>query len=105
MGKEKKDLYTKMHSDVIPSCLKKVEHCFREGKWMIGNGDKIYMVDFFWGRVYTDYIANQYCYIEQAHRDAILKGCPAFKTFGDKFMKEQQNWLKKRTALGQKYIC
>ena len=69
---------------------------------MIGNGDNIYMVDFFWGRVYADLIANPRCYLKQEHRDAVIKGCPAFKTFGEKFMKENQGWMKKREALGQK---
>ena len=73
---------------------------------MIGDGSKIYMVDFFYGRVYTDLIINPKSFISQAHRDEIMKGCPAFKTFGEKFAKEiGANWIKKRDALGQKYVA
>ena len=105
MGGEKKTLYDKIHTETLPTCLKAVAEHFREGKWMIGDGSKIYMCDFFWGRVYTDVMANPRSFIEQAHRQNILKACPGFKSFGEKFMQENQNWLKKREVLGQKYCC
>ena len=92
-GKAKKDQYNDIVTKHIPDCLKKVEQHFREGKWMVGNGDKIYMCDFFWGRVYTDIIANPKCFINKADRDSIVAGCPAFKTFGEKFMAENHAWL------------
>ena len=105
MGDDKKKAYTAIHTEIMPACLKKVEQHFRDGKWMIGDGSKIYMCDFFWGRVYTDVMANPRSFMEQAHRQNILKACPGFKSFGEKFMQENQNWLKKREVLGQKYCC
>lgn len=71
---------------------------------MVGDGSKIYMCDFFWGRVYTDLIANPNSFVTQADKDAITKGCPEFVEFGKKFEQENQRWLKKRESLGQKHI-
>jgi len=69
---------------------------------MVGDGSKIYMCDFFWGRVYTDLFANPRSFIK-ADCQAIIAGCPAFKDFGEKFCQENQGWLKRREAMGQRY--
>ena len=72
---------------------------------MVGDGSKIYMCDFFYGRVYADLIANPYSMITEKDKASILAGCPQFKDFGEKFMQENQRWLKRREQLGEKNIC
>ena len=47
----------------IEECLKVCNDAFREGKFMIGDGSKIMMCDFFLGRTYTDHIANPKAFI------------------------------------------
>ena len=53
---------------------------------MVGDGSKLYMCDFFYGRAYTDWIANPKSFISDADKKKILAGCPQFKLFGEKFM-------------------
>lgn len=72
---------------------------------MIGDGSKIYMCDFFWGRVYADLFYNPNSFLKQEDRDKIIAACPAFKDFGEKFVAENKKWIDKRASMGQKNIC
>ena len=89
MGGEKKKLYLVI-LDKIQEALTKCQAAFRPGKWMIGDGSKIMMCDFFYGRVYTDLMINPGSFISKPDRDAILKKNPEFAQFGEKFTADNQ---------------
>tara|TARA_B110000285_G_C14931853_1_gene517721 strand:- start:167 stop:337 length:171 start_codon:yes stop_codon:yes gene_type:complete len=56
--------------------LKKCEKAFREGLWMIGDGSKIMMCDFFYGRIFTDLIDSPYSFFEKVDKLDILLHFP-----------------------------
>ena len=60
----------------MTEALTKVNAAFREGKWMIGDGSKIMMCDFFYGRVFTDLINNPGSMIAKADKDTIIAKFP-----------------------------
>tara|TARA_B110000285_G_scaffold216680_1_gene264198 strand:- start:181 stop:399 length:219 start_codon:yes stop_codon:yes gene_type:complete len=70
---------------------------------MIGDGSKIMMCDFFYGRVYTDLLINPGSLFDQSQRDSMLKMNPEFAQFGEKFTADNQQWLKRREAMGQHF--
>ena len=57
-GKEKKDMIHKVCTELLPNFFKLIEEYTKEG-WLIGDGSKIYMCDFFIGSIYTDLFVNQ----------------------------------------------
>jgi uncharacterized pyridoxamine 5'-phosphate oxidase family protein len=61
-GKEKSDAIL-THIEKINEALAKAKPAFRPGKWMIGDGSKIYMCDFFYGKIHCDIIANPNSFI------------------------------------------
>jgi len=44
-------------TELLPKFFKSLEEDLKEG-WLIGDGSKIYMCDFFIGSIYADLIAN-----------------------------------------------
>ena len=49
---------------------------------MIGDGSKIMMCDFFYGKLYCDNVANPHGFIKAADKKKIIAGCPSFEAFG-----------------------
>ena len=83
-GGEKKRLHALILT-YIQEALTKCKAAFRPGKWMIGDGSKIMMCDFFYGRVYTDLMINPRSMFDKTQRDSMLKKNPEFVQFGEKF--------------------
>ena len=102
----KGEIKTKLYREIIDK-LKKLladnKAAFREGKWMIGDGEKIMMCDFFWGRIYTDMLNNENSFLTKLDRNEILKEALEFKAFGDKFTEENKLWINRRERMGQEY--
>jgi glutathione S-transferase len=89
-GNDKKKLYDQIAKEEIPKAIKGCEGAFREDKFMIGDGSKIMMCDFFFGRVYADLIANPNSFITSQDRMSICVAHHEFKLFGEKFLRENQ---------------
>ena len=74
--------------------LKSIEERLGKSKWLVG--DKISMVDFWVGAMYTDKITNQ---AGKAHVFApIVKQFPNYIRYGEDFKKENAAWLAKRAT-------
>ena len=57
-GKKKRDAIVDVTTNLLPNFFKRIEEYCKEG-WLIGDGTKIYMCDFFVGSVYTDLFINK----------------------------------------------
>lgn len=74
----------------------------RDG-WLIGDGSKIYMCDFYVGHVYCDLFDNPGSWLKQEDKDRILSAAPNFVAYGKRFIAENKTWLEKRkTVIGLK---
>ena len=52
---------------MLPNYFKKIEE-FCESGWLIGDGSKIYMCDFFVASVYSDLMVNKKSWMTEEHR-------------------------------------
>ena len=64
--------------------------------WLIGDGTKIYLCDFFLGTIYTDIFSNGRSWLSPKERNSISSKFPKFMSYGDRFMLENAPWLDKR---------
>ena len=53
--------------------------------WLIGDGSKIYMCDFFIGTIYTDVLGNNESWIDAKTRREFLDKAPKFEAYGKRF--------------------
>lgn len=70
---------------------------------MIGDGSKIMMCDFYFGHFYGDIIANPRSWMTAQEKVIFKAQFPKFEKFGQMFVHEAQNWLKRREAIGQTF--
>ena len=70
---------------------------------MIGDGSKIMMCDFFYGRIFTDLIDSPYSFFDKVDKLDILLHFPLFKSFGEKFKEENKGWINRRAMMGEKF--
>ena len=52
----------------LPEFFKKIEEYCKEG-WLIGDGSKIYMCDFYIGSIYSDLFVNKKSWLTDKHRE------------------------------------
>ena len=94
MGKAKRDGIVKAYK-VSDEFFPHVEEFCKDG-WLIGDGSKIYMCDFFVGSLYTDVFGNPKTWMPKEKRDEYAKKFPNFIAYGARFEAANQEWCKKR---------
>ena len=91
---DKKKITEYAKAKLIPF-LDSIEARLGKSKWLVG--DKICMVDFWVGSMYTDRLVN-----EMGHMDCFkfaLDSHPNFVRYGEDFKKENAAWLAERPKL------
>ena len=92
MSKDEARIKKTAEEKLVPF-LRQIEDRLGKCKFLLG--DKIHMIDFWVGSMYTDKITNEMGF---AHVYApIVKQFPNFCRYGEDFKKENQAWLDKRT--------
>ena len=81
--------------DILPNYFKVIEEDCKEG-WLIGDGTKIYMCDFFVGSIYADLILNPTSWMPKNYKDSIKKSCPHYVAYGERFVAENKKWMSNR---------
>lgn len=86
----KKDKHEAMVcTELLPKFFKLLEEDMKEG-WLIGDGSKIYMCDFFVGSIYADLIACPTSWMSKQKKllNDLKAACPIYMAYGERFMKE-----------------
>ena len=95
-GQASKDALNNTVNKLFPEFLELVEPYCKDG-WLIGNGNRIYMCDFYVGSLYTDVLGNKDSYLTHEQKRQILDKAPNFEAYGKRFEQANKTWLKKRT--------
>ena len=82
MGSAAKDNRLNAVKNVIPDSIRKIEKWLRDDLWMIGDGSRIMMCDFYYGHIYADLIANPKSWITKAEKENLMKMFPKYEKFG-----------------------
>ena len=72
-----------------------IEEFCKDG-WLIGDGSKIYMCDFFVGSFYTDSFSNPKSWVPKERKDGYAQKFPNFFAYGARFEAANQEWMKNR---------
>ena len=72
-------------------------------QWLIGDGEKIYVCDFFVGSIYADIFINGDSWISENEKLGFCIKYPKFKNFGERFCHENTAWLDRRVKATGKY--
>ena len=86
--------------DVLPEFL---NQCNLKDGWLIGDGSKIYVCDFFLGTLYTDIFNNCYSWISPIEKQTFYSQFPKFEEYGKRFSDLNRSWLDKREKATGKY--
>ena len=80
---------TMVCTKLLPEFFKSLEEEMKEG-WLIGDGSKIYMCDFFVGSIYADLIACPTSWMSKQKKllNDLKAACPIYMAYGERFVKE-----------------
>jgi len=71
---------------------------YKEG-WVVGDGSKFYMADFYVGTIWTDILNNPKTWMTKAEIKAICDKFPEFVAYGARFDAENKKYLDMRPAV------
>ena len=101
-GKDKIKARATVFDNVLPEFLHEISINEIE-QWLIGDGERIYLCDFFVGAIYADIFSNIKCWISDNEKEYFLMKWPKFKAYGERFNLENKAWLEKREKATGKY--
>ena len=73
--------------------MPKLEAQLGDNDWLLG--DKISLVDFFWGNLYSQWFARPDIYDKEKF-DALAEQHPKFKAYGERFIAANKSYLDTR---------
>jgi hypothetical protein len=97
-GAESKKNRAKSLATVLPEWLEKMKPYYKEG-WVVGDGQKFYMADFYIGTIWTDILNNPGTWIKPEERKVLCDQFPEFVAYGKRFEAENASFLAKRKGI------
>lgn len=94
-GSKKTENQWDVTKNLLPNFFKSIEEYTKEG-WLIGDGSKIYMCDFFVGSIFTDLMQNETSWMSKEMKKHIMDTCPNYCAYGMRFVEENKTWIDKR---------
>lgn len=91
-GAKKAECIKEVTENLLPNYFKKIEEFCQEG-WLIGDGSKIYMCDFFVASIYADLFINSKSWMTFDHRENIKAACPVYVAYAERFLAENRTWM------------